>query len=298
MTIAWDFKGIMMRSIAISVLLVAYLSVGIAQTNTPYYALVQTGKSQLQAGNAGQALVSGETAIKLNPQRWEAHALVGGALMNLKRYEEAADQFSEAIKFSPQAKQGPLRDLRRQCVLAESASPDTTRSATAAPVKEQSSSVTTQAEVVLWKSIEGSRSQSDFQEYLSQYPNGAFTGLARTHLNQLESEEKAFKEQGQAEQTRQAAKLGISVTPVTPAEAHKLGVLGGVTVTDVTPGSFGDHVGLPKGDLIIEINRQPVVDESTFRSIVAKIHLGDDVVFVVRDPASKSGNLFIGGTLR
>ena len=37
----------------------------------------------------------------------------------------------------------------------------------------------TQAEIVLWKSIESANSPADFQAYLSQYPDGAFTVLAK-----------------------------------------------------------------------------------------------------------------------
>ena len=40
--------------------------------------------------------------------------------MNLKRYEEAADQLSQAIQHAPDSKQPGLRDLRKQCLLAES----------------------------------------------------------------------------------------------------------------------------------------------------------------------------------
>jgi hypothetical protein len=37
-------------------------------------------------------MASGEAAIKMNADRWEGYALAGGALMNLKRYEEAAER--------------------------------------------------------------------------------------------------------------------------------------------------------------------------------------------------------------
>ena len=93
-------------------------------------------------------------------------------------------------------------------------------------------------------------------------------------------------------------KLGITVTGIPGTLASKLGIPGGVTITNVTPGSFADEIGLGKGALIIEINRQPVTDEASYRAIVTKIRTGDDVVFVVRDPRGKSGNNFIGGTLR
>jgi serine protease Do len=92
-------------------------------------------------------------------------------------------------------------------------------------------------------------------------------------------------------------RLGITVTAIPANVASKLGIEGGVSVSAVAPGSFADEIGLGKGALIIEINRQPVTDENTYRSIVSKLKTGDDVVFVVRDPRGKSKNL-VGGTLR
>jgi serine protease Do len=93
-------------------------------------------------------------------------------------------------------------------------------------------------------------------------------------------------------------KLGITVSPVPAAVATKLGIQGGVTVASVVPGSFADEIGLGKGQLIIEINRQPVTDDASYRAIVARIKTGDDVVFVVHDTRGKGGNSFVGGTLR
>jgi tetratricopeptide (TPR) repeat protein len=144
------------------------------QTVSDYDALVQKGKTQLQAGSADMALATGEAAIKMSVDRWEGYALAGGALMNLKRYEEAADRLSQAIARAPEAKQAALRDLRRQCLLAESGA-STAPMATTPPA-------TTQAEIVLWKSIENSTNPQDFQSYLNQYPQGAFAALAQRHL--------------------------------------------------------------------------------------------------------------------
>jgi serine protease Do len=94
------------------------------------------------------------------------------------------------------------------------------------------------------------------------------------------------------------SKLGITVTALPQSAASKMGIQGGVTVKSVTPGSFADDIGLGPGALIVEINRMPVTDESSYRSIVSKIKTGDDVVFVVRDPRGRTGNTFVGGTLR
>jgi tetratricopeptide (TPR) repeat protein len=158
-----------------------------AEAMPDYDALVHQGNAQLQAGNNEQALTTASSAIKLNGDRWEAHALAGGALMNLKRYEEAADQFGHAIDRAPQEKQTGLRDLRKQCILAESGAAATGSATARAP--EQSAAATTQGEIVLWKSIENSSNPADFQTYLAQYPHGAFASLANRHLNEAREAE-------------------------------------------------------------------------------------------------------------
>jgi serine protease Do len=90
-------------------------------------------------------------------------------------------------------------------------------------------------------------------------------------------------------------KLGITVSAVPAAMASKLGLKsGGVIVTSVRSGSFADEINLLKGAVIMEINRKPVTDEASYRSIVSGLKSGDDAVFVVRDIR---GNSYVGGTL-
>ena len=102
----------------------------------------------------------------------------------------------------------------------------------------------------------------------------------------------------QADNDAGQAKLGITVTAVPPQVASKIGQKGGVIVTNVVPGSFAEEIGLGKGGIIVEINKKPVTDEATYRSIVAGLHSKDDVVFVVRDAQGRqSNNVYIGGTL-
>jgi tetratricopeptide (TPR) repeat protein len=207
----------------------------VAQANSQYDQLVQIGKSQLQAGNADQALASGEAAVKLDPERWEAHALAGGALMNLKRYEEATDHLSRAIELAPAEKQTGLRNLRKQCVLAEGGvSP-------AAPAPQPVTVATTQAEIVLWKSIENSSRQSDFDTYLQQYPKGAFVSLAHSHITELASH-------GVQSVTGPMGKIHGHITnPTGAAEGGgsvSLSVDGGRTSIFTFPvSSNGDYVG-------------------------------------------------------
>jgi serine protease Do len=94
-------------------------------------------------------------------------------------------------------------------------------------------------------------------------------------------------------------KLGIKVDAIPANLATKLGIKGGVIVTAMHPGSFADEIGLVKGTIIVAINRQPITDDSSYRSIVAGLKPGQDVAFEVRNssaPAS-AGNSYVGGTL-
>jgi tetratricopeptide (TPR) repeat protein len=152
-------------------------SLGFAQISSEYMALIQQGNAQLQAGDVQSARKAGEAAVHQDATRWEGYALAGGAFMNLKRYEDAADRLSAAIERAPDDKKAALRELRRQCLVAESGS----SAAATTPVPATIS----QAEIVLWKTIESSSHPSDFQAYLSQYPNGAFVSLATQHLQEV-----------------------------------------------------------------------------------------------------------------
>ncbi len=91
-------------------------------------------------------------------------------------------------------------------------------------------------------------------------------------------------------------KLGISVTPVPSNLASKLGVKGGVAIASVRPGSFADELNLTKGLVIVEINKHPITDEASYRSIVSSLKSGQDVVFAVRGTGN-GGNTLVGGTL-
>jgi tetratricopeptide (TPR) repeat protein len=150
-------------------------SLGFAQAQSDYRTLIDKGNTQLQAGDAESARKAGEAATHQDATRWEGYALEGGALMNLKRYEEATDMLSKAIERAPESKQPALRDLRRQCLRADTGAPSV-------PSMPLTAAATSQAEVVLWKTIESSSNSADFQSYLEQYPNGVFAVLARRHL--------------------------------------------------------------------------------------------------------------------
>jgi len=69
-------------------------------------------------------------------------------------------------------------------------------------------------------------------------------------------------------------------------------------VQEVKPDSFGDTAGLSRGDIVLEINKQPVNSEEDFHRIESQVKGGQDVVFLVRPRGTKDNStVFMGGTL-
>ena len=96
------------------------------------------------------------------------------------------------------------------------------------------------------------------------------------------------------------AKLGVSVRNLTSDLADRLGVTAGhgVVVQDVKPGSFAEDIGLSKGAVILEVNRQPVNNEDDFKRVTSQLKSGQDVVFLVHQGRGATGGaVFLGGTL-
>jgi serine protease Do len=101
--------------------------------------------------------------------------------------------------------------------------------------------------------------------------------------------------------TPKQSKFGVTVRKVTPEMADRLdmGAGKGVIVQDVKPGSFAEDVNLGRGDIVLEINRQPVNSEDDFAKIESSLKSGQDVVFLVRQRGStrQDGTIFLAGTL-
>ncbi len=107
-------------------------------------------------------------------------------------------------------------------------------------------------------------------------------------------------EEGNDEAQPQSNKLGLTVQSVTPDVADQLGIPAGkgVVVTDVKPGSFADDVGVTRGTIILEVNKQPVNSEADFSKATADLKSGQDVVFLVRQGRGRNaGTIFLGGQL-
>lgn len=109
-------------------------------------------------------------------------------------------------------------------------------------------------------------------------------------------------EEGGEEAQPKQSKLGATVRQMTQELADRLNVPStkGVIVQEVKPGSFADDIGLTRGDIILEINKQPVNSEDDFDRIQSNLKSGQDVVFLVRQRApggNNQGTIFLAGTL-
>jgi len=101
--------------------------------------------------------------------------------------------------------------------------------------------------------------------------------------------------------TPKQSKFGVTVRKVTPEMADRLDIAAGkgVIVQDVKPGSFAEDINLSRGDIVLEINKQPVNSEEEFARIESSLKSGQDVVFLVRQRGTtrQDGTIFLAGTL-
>jgi serine protease Do len=101
--------------------------------------------------------------------------------------------------------------------------------------------------------------------------------------------------------TPKQSKFGATVRRLTPEMAERLDVPAGkgVIVQEVKPQSFAEDINLGRGDVILEINKQPVNSEEDFAKVESSLKSGQDVVFLVRPRGAtrQDGTVFLAGTL-
>ena len=79
--------------------------------------------------------------------------------------------------------------------------------------------------------------------------------------------------------------FGLSVQPLTPEIAESLGVESGtkgVVVAEIEPGSVAEDAGLRRGDVVIEVNQEPVDSVSAYRTALKKAKGKKSILFLVR----------------
>ena len=91
-----------------------------------------------------------------------------------------------------------------------------------------------------------------------------------------------------AAEAGEKGKLGVAVEPVTPAIAKQLGLKNssGVVVRRVEDGSPAANAGIQPGDVILEIDRQPVKDVAGLKGLVAKHAKGTPMVVLLHREAA------------
>jgi serine protease Do len=119
---------------------------------------------------------------------------------------------------------------------------------------------------------------------------------AKLYAARLGDDEESNDEEGPKE-----SKLGLTVRPVTQDMADRLDIPAGkgVIVQEVKSGSFAEDIGVSRGDVILEVNKQPVNNEQDFTRAASTLKSGQDVVFLVRQRGAgqQGGTIFLAGTL-
>ena len=97
------------------------------------------------------------------------------------------------------------------------------------------------------------------------------------------------------------AEFGLRVEGLTPERAARVGMEGqrGVLVTEVEPASFADDLNFARGDVIAEINREPINSVDDYKRAVAKLKPGGNVVFKVlrRGDGDRTMTVFLPGVV-
>jgi serine protease Do len=108
-------------------------------------------------------------------------------------------------------------------------------------------------------------------------------------------------EEGNDQEQPKPSKFGLTVRALTNELAERFDIPAGkgVIVQDVKGGSFADDIGLNRGDVILEINKQAVNTVEDFNHLESSLKSGQDVVFLVRPRGAgrQDGTIFIAGTL-
>jgi serine protease Do len=92
-------------------------------------------------------------------------------------------------------------------------------------------------------------------------------------LNEAVASQTAQNGKGDATTTEDKGGLGISAAPLTPALADRLNTpkgTKGVVVQDVNPVGRAADAGLQPGDIIQQVNRQPVESVEDLRTAVGR----------------------------
>ncbi|MBI1912245.1 MAG: DegQ family serine endoprotease [Deltaproteobacteria bacterium] len=97
------------------------------------------------------------------------------------------------------------------------------------------------------------------------------------------TDEEAVEQVPAEKETAPDQKLGITVQPITPDLAKRLGVTDtdGVIVTNIKPDSPAATAGIRRGDVIKEIDRKPVKNVKDYSKAITAAEKNDVVLFLI-----------------
>src|SRR5947209_412921 len=89
--------------------------------------------------------------------------------------------------------------------------------------------------------------------------------------------------------------FGLQVEALAPGAAERLNlpVSQGVLVVDVAAGGPADRAGLRRGDIILEVARQPVADAQSFGQALAAVAPGEAALLYVHRPGGGGRNQYV-----
>jgi Do/DeqQ family serine protease len=92
-------------------------------------------------------------------------------------------------------------------------------------------------------------------------------------------------------------RLGITIQDLTPAlaDAMSLDLRGGAVISAIEAGSPAARAGLALGDVIVEVNGQPVLDADDLRNLIGLLPVGTDLAIVLyRDGRERAAAAQVG----
>ncbi|HEX6111388.1 MAG TPA: Do family serine endopeptidase [Geminicoccaceae bacterium] len=92
-------------------------------------------------------------------------------------------------------------------------------------------------------------------------------------------------------------RLGITIQDLTPslADSMNLDLRGGAVISEIEAGSAAARAGLAPGDVIVEVNGQPVLDADDLRNLIGLMPVGTDLAIVLyRDGRERSVDAQVG----
>jgi len=162
-----------------------------AQRNSAYDDAVAKARALAAQKDFKAAATTSEQAIQMDDKRWEGYIVAAESYSGQQLYDDAIGMLQMALVRAPNEKKPAIREAiteTRKLLSGQSpmaAAVPTPSGVSAAPPASSPAAAPTQAEIILWKSIEKSKDTSDYRAYLDAYPNGVYAPLASRRVQDL-----------------------------------------------------------------------------------------------------------------